>query len=542
MTDQNSYDYDWIVIGSGFGGSVAALRLAEKGYKVGVLECGRRYEDDTLPKTFWHAWKVLWMPWLKAFGLIRVSLFKHVAVLSGSSVGGGSHAYAGTLYRAKDVFYQHKQWKDLANWQEELAPHYETAEHMLGAVRIPFDQPIDALIKDAASELGCGQTYQKANAGIFFGDSEMAQGTKVADPYFGGKGPDRTVCIRCGACMLGCQFGAKNTTKKNYLWFAENLGVKIHALTSVVNITALGAEDGSAGYEIETVKTGTWLRKSRQKMKTRGVVLAAGAIGTNRLLGKLKVSNALPRLSARVNKLVRTNSETLLALQMPANDIDYSQGVVIPASIFPEEGCHIEFATAGRWGSAFGLLNTVLPPAIGSGPQPFRFLVTVVRHPIWFLKALWPVGNNKRQIVFGWMQTMDEAISFRVKRRWLGGWKMDTELDPGVSFPNVFPKANAAVRKIAAKHGAIPLATVFEAIMGKPVTAHLMGGAVVGENDQTGVVDARQRVFNYENFLICDGSAMPANPGANPSLTITAMAERAMSFVPANGQTGGNRF
>lgn len=525
------FDYDWIVVGSGFGGSVSALRLAEKGYKVGLLECGRRYEDDTLPKSFWNIAKVLWAPWLKFFGILRISNFKHLTVLSGSSVGGGSHVYAATLYRPMDEFYNHEQWHSLANWKQELEPHYQVAEQMLGVSEIPFEQPAVSLLKEFAKEFQCEGTFQKAPTGIYFGDGNMEQGEVVPDPYFGGEGPERTVCIRCGTCMQGCPFGAKNTLKKNYLWFAEKKGVTIKDKRTVVNITPIGADDGSDGYEIETIKTGALIFKDRQHLKTRGVVISAGAIGTNRLLGGLKFNGALPRLSERINHLVRSNCENLLAIIMPKGE-DYSIGTSIPGSIFPDEKTHIEFVTAGRWGSALSMLGTVLTPTGSKISKPFLFLATIIRHPIWFLKSLWPVGKYKSSFFILWMQTLDTSIQFKITKGFFGGISMDTQMEQGKSFSSNFPKLDNALRSFAKKHNAIPQSSVFEAIMGKPVTAHLIGGAVIGANDQCGVIDSKHRVFNYKNFLVCDGSSVPGNPGVNPSLTITAMAERAMSFVP----------
>jgi len=526
-------DLDWLVIGSGFGGSVSALRLAEKGYRVEALECGKRYEDATLAKSFWDIPKILWAPFLKFFGILRVTNFKHLAVLSGSAVGGGSVVYAATLYRGKDAFFNHPQWRDLADWKAELAPHYDTAEKMLGVAEAPFESALEPLLRDFEKEFGVSGTFRRTPAGIHFGEAGAQPGAHVPDPYFGGAGPERTVCIRCGACLQGCPFGAKNTLRKNYLWFAEKKGVKIRDLRTVVDIRPLAAPDGSDGYIVEHVRTGSWVFTDRRTVTAKGVVIASGAMGTNRLLGKLRVTGSLPRLSAMVNRLVRTNCETILAMVMPKG-VDYSCGIALSGSIFPDAESHVEMVTAGRWGAAFSLLNTVISPAGGKRAKPFLYLGAVLRHPLWFLKSLWPAGKEKRSVLVGWMQTFDDVLNFKVKKS-LFGYSMDTELDEGKTFPLHFPKLTQAVKAFAARHGAIPQATVFEAVLGKPVTAHLIGGAVIGADADHGVIDAEHKAFGYRNLLVCDGSAVPASPGVNPSLTITAMAERAMSFIPENG-------
>jgi cholesterol oxidase len=526
---EERYDSDWIVVGSGFGGSVSALRLAEKGYSVQVLECGKRYEDHELPMSSWNMKRFMWVPLLKWFGLMRISIFKDVTILSGSGVGGGSLAYAATLYRAADEFYGAPDWAGLADWQAELAPHYDTAERMLGATEPPFETESDRLTKRIAKYTDCEDTFQKTKVGILFGDVE---GQAVADPYFGGAGPDRTTCQFCSACMQGCPFGAKNTTRKNYLWFAEKLGVRIHELTNVVAIRPLGADDGSDGYELVAERTGAWFFKRRRVFKARGVVVAAGALNTNKLLGRSKVTGDLPKLSDRIGESVRTNSETLLAVSFP-EERDFARGVPITSSIFPDEDSHIELVHPGRWGGGWKPMFTMLLPQAPLLLRPLVFLWTAIRHPAWFARSLWPFGWVQRSIILGQMQTVNNAIKFVFRKTLTGRLKMDTEQDPDHPLPRNFELAEGIVKRLAKEEGAIPQSMVFEAFLGRTVTAHILGGASIGKDARSGVVDAEQKVFGYANLVVCDGSVFPANPGVNPSLTITALAERAMSFIPA---------
>ncbi len=522
------YDCDWIVIGSGFGGSVSALRLAEKGYSVQVLECGKRYEDNELPKSTWNFKKFMWAPFIGFFGLMRISQFRDITILSGSGVGGGSLAYASTLYRAADEFYEVDAWAGMADWKAELATHYDTAERMLGAVEVPIETEADRLIKRIAKYTDCEDTFQKTRVGIFFGENE---GETVRDPYFGGEGPDRTTCQFCGACMQGCPFGAKNTTRKNYLWFAEKLGAKIHELTNVVDIQPIGAPDGSDGYEITTERSGALFFKNRKIFRSRAVAINAGALNTNRLLGRCKLNGTLPNISDRIGESVRTNSETLMALSFP-EERDWSRCVPISSSIFPGTNSHIELVHPGRWGGGWKVMFTLLTPPGPIYLKPFMFLATAVRHPIWFLRTLWPFHWINRSVIIGQMESLNNAIRFTFRKTFTGRVKMATAQDPDNPMPKRFEVIEGIVRNLSKMEGAIPQGMVFESLLGTAVTAHILGGATIGESPDTGVVDGRHRVFGYENLLVCDGAAFPANPGVNPSLTITALAERAMTFVP----------
>jgi cholesterol oxidase len=524
------FDYDWLVIGSGFGGSVSALRLAEKGYKVAILESGGRFRDEDFAESTWQLNRFLWAPFLGLRGIFRLTAFRDVFIASGAGVGGGSIVYANTLYRARPSFYVNPQWKDLADWESELAPHYETAERMLGVNEVPYESPADSLLKDVAERQGMGHTFRRTPVGVFFGEPDV----EVEDPYFNGAGPKRTGCTRCGACMVGCRVGAKNTLVKNYLWFAEKLGVEIHAESQVDDIRPLGPEDGSGGYVISVHRPGAWLNERRREMRARGVVVSAGALGTNKLLGACKHRGSLPRLSERLGELVRTNSESILAVTLPDDSLKPWNTVAISASVDVDESTHIEFVTYGERGDAMNSLFTLLTGEGSRLTRPFLLLGNILKHPIRFLKSLWPFGWARRTLILLVMQTLDNAIAFRTKpRRFGAGMKMVTEQDPEKPNPTYIDAGNRAAEWLAEQTGGIPQSVILEATANIPMTAHILGGAAVGKDATTGVVDAGLRAFGYENLMICDGSTVPANPGVNPSLTITAMVEHAMSQVPA---------
>jgi cholesterol oxidase len=524
------FDYDWLVIGSGFGGSVSALRLAEKGYKVAILESGGRFRDEDFAESTWQLNRFLWAPFLGLRGIFRLTAFRDVFIASGAGVGGGSIVYANTLYRARPSFYVNPQWKDLADWESELAPHYETAERMLGVNEVPYESPADSLLKDVAERQGMGHTFRRTPVGVFFGEPDV----EVEDPYFDGAGPKRTGCTRCGACMVGCRVGAKNTLVKNYLWFAEKLGVEIHAESQVDDIRPLGPEDGSGGYVISVHRPGAWLNERRRELRARGVVVSAGALGTNKLLGACKHRGSLPRLSERLGELVRTNSESILAVTLPDDSLKPWNTVAISASVDVDESTHIEFVTYGERGDAMNSLFTLLTGEGSRLTRPFLLLGNILKHPIRFLKSLWPFGWARRTLILLVMQTLDNAIAFRTKpRRFGAGMKMVTEQDPEKPNPTYIDAGNRAAEWLAEQTGGIPQSVILEATANIPMTAHILGGAAVGKDATTGVVDAGLRAFGYENLMICDGSTVPANPGVNPSLTITAMVEHAMSQVPA---------
>jgi cholesterol oxidase len=524
-----THDYDWIVVGSGFGGSVSALRLAEKGYSVAVLECGKRFRDEDFPKSTWDSRRYFWAPRLGMKGIFRLSTFRDVAVVSGCGVGGGSLGYANTLYVPPAPFFEDPQWADLEDWQETLAPHYETAQRMLGVVVHDKDDPADQLLRELGEELGVAETYQKTPVGVYLDNP----GKTVPDPFFEGAGPERTGCMQCGRCMVGCPHGAKNTLVKNYLWLAEHSGVAVTPERTVTDVRPLGGVDGSAGYAVTSERSGLLRGRGRRTLTARGVVVAAGPLGTNKLLQRCRLGGSLPRISNRLGELVRTNSESILAVTVPEDyPEDLTRRVAITSSIYPDPHTHIETVTYGEAGDSMSTLYTLL---VGNGTRvtrPLKLLGQIVRHPFKFAQALWPKGWSRRTIIVLVMQTLDNAIALRPKLKRNGEVRLQTEQDPERPIPTFIPVANQAAEWLAERTGGTAQSSVMEAMLNVPSTAHILGGAVIGHGPEDGVVDSDQRVFGYENLLVCDGAAVPANVGVNPSLTITALAEHAMSQVP----------
>ncbi len=523
------FDYDWLVIGSGFGGSVSALRLAQKGYRVCVLECGRRFEDHEFARETLDWRRYLWVPHIGLRGILRMTLFRDIFIVSGCGVGGGSLGYANTLYRARPAFYANPQWAGLADWERELAPFYAEAERMLGVVPYDRDGVADRLLHEYGQTIGVGDTYTRTPVGVFLGEP----GVTVEDPFFAGEGPPRTGCMRCGQCMIGCRYGAKNTLVKNYLWFAERLGVAIVPGRSAVDITPLGDGSGADGYAVTHERSGAVVRRGRETLRARGVVVAAGALGTNRLLARCKLNGSLGRISDRLGYVVRTNSESIMSVQAPeGSEWDFSDSVAITSSIHTDESTHIEVCTYGAGGDSQSLLATVMVQAGRRGTKPLHFLLALARQP----RTAWRVirfrGTSRRTIILLVMQSLENSIRLRVRRRLPGGGvALTTEQDPLHPNPDQIPAAYAAARWFAQRVGGSAYSSVPEAVLGIPMTAHILGGAVIGADPASGVIDERHRVFGYENLMVTDGAAVPANVGANPSLTITALAERAMSFV-----------
>lgn len=526
----SQFDYDWVVVGSGFGGSVSALRLAEKGYRVAVLECGKRFSDKDFPKSTWDIRRYFWAPRMGLRGIFRLTTFKDVSVVSGSGVGGGSLGYANTLYVPPSKFFKDPQWGDLADWESELAPHYAEAQRMLGVTQVQTNDPADELLREYGESIGVGDSYQKTPVGIYFGEP----GKTVSDPFFAGEGPDRTGCSFCGRCMVGCPHGAKNTLVKNYLPLAERRGVEVVPDRTVTEIRPIGAADGSDGYTIASERSGILPGRGKRTIRARGVVVAAGALGTNKLLQRCRLGGALPRISSRLGELVRTNSESILAVTVPEDyPEDLTRRVAISGSIYPDADTHIETVSYGKDGDSMSLLYTLL---VGDGTRvtrPLKLLAQIARHPVRFLKVLRPKGWSRRTIILLVMQTLDNAIALRPKQKRSGNVWLQTEQDPEKPNPTFIPVANEAAEWLAERTGGVAQSSFTEALMNIPTTAHILGGAVIGHSPDDGVVDARQRVFGYENLLVCDGSAVPANVGVNPSLTITALAEHAMSEIPA---------
>jgi cholesterol oxidase len=526
----DGFDYDWLVIGSGFGGSVSALRLAEKGYSVGVLECGRRFADDEFPSSTADLRRYFWNPRLGMKGIFRLTTFKDVSVVSGCGVGGGSLGYACTLYVPPKQFFEDRQWADMLDWEQALAPHYAEAQRMLGVTENPYEDPADQLLRELGEQLGVGETYKHTPVGIYFGE----RGRTVADPYFGGEGPERTGCLLCGRCMVGCVHGAKNTLVKNYLYFAERVGAQVMPERTVIDVRPLGAADGSDGYEVESVRSGAWLRKERRVQRARGVVVAAGPLGTNKLLQSCRLKGSLPAISARLGELVRTNSESILTVTVPEDyPDDLIKRVAITSSIYPDSNTHIETVTYGDDGDSMRLLYTLLTGDGTRVTRPLKLLAQLLLHPRRLVKMMFAKRWSRRTIILLVMQTLDNAIALRPRRGPFGTLWLQTEQDPERPNPTFIPIANQTAEWFAKRTGGIAQSSITEALFNIPSTAHILGGAVIAPDAGQGVVDAEQRVFGYENLLVCDGAAIPANVGVNPSLTITALAEHAMSAVPA---------
>jgi len=538
-------DYDWIVVGSGFGGSVAALRLAEKGYRVAVIEAGRRWRDEDFDRTGWNLRRMFWAPALGLVGPTRISLFKDIFIASGAGVGGGSLVYANTLYRAKPSFFAHPQWAGLNDWGTLLQPHYTVAERMLGVQTVPWDSDGQQLLRKVATHIGVQDSFTRTPCGVFFGEA----GVSVPDPYFGGAGPARTGCVRCGGCTMGCDVGAKNTLLKNYLWFAERAGVQIIPETEVMDIrplgeqSAQGGQDGKAGamgYAIQTRKSTAWLRRQPRTLRARGAVIAAGALGTNQLLARCRLVGGLPNLSARLGAMVRTNSESILAVTLPDDRLQPSRDVAISASVHVSHDTHIELVTYGERGSVLKLFFTLLTGDGTRLTRPVKLLGQIVRHPWRFMRSLSPAHWGRRTVIMLVMQSLDNAIAFVAKRGVFGGVSLATEQDPRNPNPTFIREGFDAAAWLAQETGGIAQSMVMEALANIPTTAHILGGAVIGSDASTGVVDRDGRAFGYRNLIVCDGSILPANPGVNPSLTIAALAEQLMSTVARNSAADGH--
>ena len=529
-------DYDFIVIGSGFGGSVSALRLSQKGYRVAVLESGRRWHPEDFPRTTWSLRRWLWRPGLGLRGFFNIRFFRHVMALHGQAVGGGSITYANTLLVPPDEVWSQGSWAGLADWTALMPAHFRTAQRMLGVTTNRRLDAADHRLREMAEAAGVGASFRPTEVGVYFGMPGDAPGTDHPDPYFDGEGPTRTSCIGCGGCMVGCRHGAKNTLDLNYLYLAAKRGARVQAETRVVELAPDGAVDGSDGYRVTAVHRG-----HRQVWRARGVVVAAGSLGTQDLLLRMRDGGHLPRLSARLGHDVRTNAESLIGVRYPGSSVDLSRGIAIGSGIHLDGGkTHIEATRYPRGADAMGLLLTVMVRGGGHWRRLGAWLGTLawnlLRHPLRTLRTLQPFGFARETIIFLCMQTLDSTLRMRLARRWY--WPFRKRLvTEGAKVPTCIPEANAFAVASAKLTGGVAGTTLSEILFDTPMTAHCMGGAVMGADAGQGVCDSRCRVFGYQNLYVCDGSVLSSNLGVNPSLTITALAEHAMSGVPAKGES-----
>lgn len=541
MSEQGTFDFDVIIIGSGFGGSVSALRLAEKGYKVAVLEAGARFEDKDFPDNSWDVQKYLFRPEVGCYGIQRIDALKDCMIVSGAGVGGGSLVYANTLYEPLDAFYRDPSWSHITDWKAELAPYYDQAKRMLGVVENPLRTPSDEVMKQVAEDMGVGDTFHPTPVGVFFGGPGETHHDTIKDPYFGGAGPDRVPCQACGECMTGCRHNSKNTLVKNYLYLAEAKGVRVMPLTTVTRIKPhVTADEGCSGYEvtIKYTKAKRATARSTRTLTAEQVIVAAASLGTQRLLHRMRDERHLPALSDRLGHLSRTNSESILGAIAPVGSkVDYSRGIAITSSFHPDEHTHIEPVRYGKGSNFMSMMQTVLTD--GDGPVP--------RWRTW-LQEMWKQRSNvkdlydfkhwsERTVIALVMQTIDNSVTTYTKpvpgtnKRY-----MTTRQGHGLPNPTWIPVANRAARRMAELIGGTAGGNIGEPF-NRPLTAHFIGGCTIGDSPETGVIDPYQRVYGHPGLHIADGSAISANLGVNPSLTITAQAERAMSFWPNKGES-----
>lgn len=535
MTKQTE-TFDFVIIGSGFGGSVSAMRLSEKGYKVLVLERGKRYNAADFPKTNWDIRKSLWMPAARCFGIMGINFLSDMMILNGSGVGGGSLVYASTHIKPRDAFFSAPEWRDLADWKAELDPHYETANRMLGTAENPKLWLADHMLKEIADELGQGHTFKPTPVGIFFGPA----GQTVPDPFFNGEGPERAGCIHCGGCMVGCRHNAKNTLDKNYLYLAEKWGTQVRPESQVLDIRPLyGPQPDGARYEIVYEKTTAWLAKPQQRVRARHVIVSAGVLGTVNLLLKCRdETKSLPKLSAQLGRRVRSNSEALMGVTMRegSEERDYSQGVAITSHFWVDDETSVEPVRYSRGSS---LMRNLSVPLVdldgGTASRLWQFAKYTIKQPYDFLKARVLPDWARDSTILLIMQQVDNKMLLKRGRSFWTLWRkgLVSDMDKGVPIPAVINAGRKVAERFAEKGNGVAASTFNEVLLDMASTAHILGGCGIGADEHTGVINSQHEVFNYPGMYVADGSVIPANLGVNPSLTITAMTERAMSLIPA---------
>ena len=519
------YDYDYIVIGSGFGGSVSALRLTEKGYSVGVMEKGKRFQPGDFPESNLQLGKYLWMPRLRLHGILQITWLKHLMVLHGAGVGGGSLVYAMTHPVPPDVVFRDPRWPSDEDWKAKLKPHYELAQYMLGTVKAPRVYAEEEMLRQVIDEeSGAGPTIERHDVAAFFGEP----GETVPDPFFGGEGPERTGCTECGACMSGCRYGAKNSLDHNYLHMAENRGCEVHPETEVTNVRPIH----EGGYEVHTRSSTALFRKQHRIFRSRAVVFSASVLGTVQLMLQCKARGSLSNLSDQLGNYVRTNSEALLGVRSRDPAADHGRGIAITAGAHPDKNTHVEVVRFGKRQDFFALMYTLLTGAGEPWPRWARWLGNTVCHPIEFLRTCRLRGFGQRSVGVAFMQTLDNYLKLRLRRRRWGS-RLETQLLDGQAVPTYMPLANEIVRRLADKMNGTPESMLLEVLGDTSSTGHILGGATMGRTPADGVCDEFGRVYGYENMYVCDGSLVPANLGVNPSLTITALSEYVMHHVPA---------
>lgn len=540
-------DVDVVVIGTGFGGSVAALRLAEKGYTVHMLEAGRRFEDEDFAKTSWDLRNFLWAPALGLFGIQRIHTLPDVMILAGAGVGGGSLNYANTLYVPPEPFFRDQQWGHITDWREELAPHYETASAMLGVVENPCEGPVEDIWRKTAVDMGVPETFQKTPVGVFFGEA----GVEVDDPYFGGAGPKRRGCIECGNCMVGCRHGAKNTLRKNYLHLAEGLGVTIEPLRTVTRLGVVPGTEGARGavgertaYRVLHERTGPVSGKDARVITAKHVIVAAGTWGTQTLLHAMRDEGELPELSDRLGHLTRTNSEALLGAETEnvSEKAALTEGIAITSSFHPDADTHVENVRYGRGSNAMGLLTTLMVPGDTGRPRPLEFVLQLLRDPKPLIKQF-PMASkfSERTIIGLVMQSRDNSLKVSGRRTLFGRRGLTSQQGHGEPNPTYIKAGHESMTVVAQRlqelTGEYTIAGgTWGEVFDVPLTAHFLGGVAIGDSPETGAIDPYHRLWGYPGISVTDGSAVSANLGVNPSLTITAQAERAMSLWPNKGE------